>query len=147
MGPSSPEFKSYVRGLQILHFAMMAGVIMTLLVLKFFVGIQKISANPTMLYTFIGVAMFAMLLYFILYKKKIEAAKSFKGTTSEKLAHYREAFVFKLATFEGPALVGTIFHYLDGNPILLYGVLAFIVMLFLQRPTEENIIEELALKF
>ena len=146
MPKKSSEFKENLRGLQILHLAMVAGATMALFLLKFLSKAQGTSSDSVMLYSFIAVAGFSLLLYFLLYNKKIEAAKAFKGTTVEKMDKYREAFVFKLALIEGPAMIGAILHFLDGNLILFYASLALILLLFLQRPTEEKIVEELQLK-
>jgi len=136
-----------LRGLQILHIAMVAGVTMALFILKYLRSGQNTSPDSILLYGFLGAASISLLLYFTMYSKKLDAAKTFKGTTTEKLAKYREAFVFKLVTIEGPAMIAAILHFLDGNPILFYSSLVLIMLLFLQRPTEEKIVEELGLKF
>ena len=147
MQQSSSDFKYYVRNLQVLHLAMVAGVTMALFILKYLRNGQNTAPDSILLYSFIGAASIALLLYFTMYSKKIDTAKTFKGTMTEKLAKYKEAFIFKLATIEGPAMIGAILHFLDGNPILFYSSLALIILLFLQRPTEEKIVEELGLKF
>ena len=121
---------------------------MVLLILKYVIGVQNSESSLEITYVFIGIAILNLLLHFFLYRKKMDAINLDKtATIDQKLKEYKGAFMLKITTLNGLALIGAILHYLFGNPIIFYMSLAFIFMLILQRPTEDKIVAEMGLKF
>ena len=62
MQESFSDFKDFIRSLQILHIAMVVGAILTLLILKYVIGVQNSESDPVITYTFMGMASLPLLL-------------------------------------------------------------------------------------
>lgn len=141
------NFKEFVKGLQILHLALAVGVFLVLFILKYILGVDK-TANESLLFSYmaIGIAGMSFLLGTFIYNKRIDEIKSNKSRPAiEKIAEYRAAFIFRLATLEGPAMIAIILHFLEGHPITFYVAVAMIALLIVQRPTADKIKSEIGL--
>lgn len=147
MNPETSNFKEFFRNIQILHLAMFGGMAMIMLILKFILGIDE-KTDDDWMFTIIGLTISVMSIGFgyFLYNKKISDLQLKTHSVPERLAAFREAFIFKLATLEGSALICLILHFLDGSPYLFYAFLFILLLFGFERPTELRIQDELKLR-
>ncbi|MFK7980749.1 MAG: hypothetical protein AB8G86_12260 [Saprospiraceae bacterium] len=141
------NFKEFFRSIQILHGAMLMGVVLILIIFKFILGIENRSEGDY-LFAIVGISLAISSLVFgnIIYNKKVEAIKKEQLSVMDRLSQYREAFIMNLAFLEGPALTCLILHFLNGDPLLFYAAVFMIIMLVMARPMEEKITQELGLR-
>ena len=141
------SFDQFFRSLQILHAAMLMGMVVVLVMLKFVLGSQTVVGSDSLFIIMgMGLALFGLLMAYILPVKKINAIEQGKLSVTERLEKYREAFVLKMALIEGPALVCIILHYLQSDSLLFYTAIFLIIVFALSRPVAEKIKEELDLR-
>ncbi|MAY83800.1 MAG: hypothetical protein CMP59_06655 [Flavobacteriales bacterium] len=141
--------KEYLRGLSIVHAALLFGQIIFLALMLFINSTQIVDnsledLNEIFLILVPLVAIAGILGGKFLTQNKLESIKA-KSDLNEKLDLYRGALIVKLALLEGPSFFGIICYYLTGDYIYA-GIAALIIIIFFTyRPTKESIVKDLEL--
>lgn len=142
--------KEALKTLRILHFALLAGMIFFSLValFLFYNGLEPIDVELSRAFTYI-IPIFVVSGYVashLLFKNRMGVARSAKYLT-EKLTHYRAAFIVRLALLEGPAFFAIVAYMLTSELIFL-GWAAIIIVYFITLwPTPAKIVADLALNY
>ncbi|MCX6316076.1 MAG: hypothetical protein NTW29_02205 [Bacteroidetes bacterium] len=79
------------------------------------------------------------------YKKTMAMGEGTLYLLSDKLNHYRAAFIIYMALCEGPAIFSVIILLLTGKFIVLIITALLLAMMWLKVPTRSRIIQELKL--
>lgn len=141
--------KDYFKTMQILHLAMIAGLVFFMLVSAFFVrglllepidsGIMSILMVVVPLLIFGGLFGSTLLI-----KNKLNVAKQ-KPNLTEKMSDYRAALIINFAMLEGPSFFAIVAYMLTGN-LLFLGMAGLLLLVFFTiRPTTEKAIRDLEL--
>jgi len=147
MPTTSSHFTKFLKGIKILHLAFAIGVAAIIFILKFILGPSQVR-DSSMLFSYIAlaVAIGSAFMGSFIYNKKVANIRSNQQLSPmNKLKEYRAAFIFKIATLEGPSLIAAILHFLEGNPITFYIALAMLALLVVQRPMEDKVKGEIGL--
>ena len=138
--------KSFKTTLSIIHFALLAGIVLFLV----FVYLQnqsfKIDTDSSDVFIYI-IPIVAAMGYFgsLFIFKKIVDAITREAILENKLKKYYTASIIKYALIEGPTMIAIVAYYLSCNVLHLIIALSLLVYLFTQRPTNEKITKELKL--
>lgn len=141
--------KDYFKAMQIVHLAMIAGLVLFMLVSAFFVnGLIFDQTDGDIMNIFMVVV---PLLIFgglfgstVLVKNKLNLAKQ-KPNLLEKMSHYRSALIINFAMLEGPSFFAIVAYMLTGN-LLFLGMAGLLLLVFFTiRPTTEKAIRDLEL--
>ena len=141
--------KDYFKSLQIIHFALMMGILFFAIIAFILVSqgfaVAGLEDIDIMLSFFVPVFLIIGLVSgnFLFKLKVIEA----KGNLSllEKLNIYRGALIIKMALLEGPAFLSIIIFIITGKlmHLALTGILLIVFVLY--RPSKEKLISDLEL--
>lgn len=140
--------KLFLRTITIIHFALVAGVLMFGVVMFTITLNQKLDLSYTGDAMFFVVPIFAIagiLVGNYLYRKTIKELSS-KNTLREKLGGFQTASLIKYALLEGPALLGLVAFMNEGNRYYLIISIFLVGWLFMQRPTRDKIERDLMLE-
>ncbi|MCB0535298.1 MAG: hypothetical protein H6574_10845 [Lewinellaceae bacterium] len=145
MSKVSQNFAQYLRSLQIVFGALVAGQVITLTI--FYVLPQASGTALPGEGLAIRIPIVILLLLpaaFFLGRNRIEAARNLP-TLKEKMMAYRTALVLRWALLEGSGLLAAVFFFLSRNTLLLAvaGVIILVFMLFV--PSRERTISDLDL--
>lgn len=139
---------SYLRSLQMVHFALGIGMISFLVVCFVLHGSEDWESIPELSNIFTMVVPIVLLGGIVVgswfYNKRIEGINQ-TATVQQKLETYRTAFVIRLALHEGPTLFAIVAYLLTVNQWFLYMVLISIAGFVLLRPTADKIATTLSL--
>jgi len=141
--------KEYFRTLQIIHLALIAGLLFFGLLAVFLINSGEFIVELKELKKtfFILVPVFVIGGYLggrILFKKSMETAGK-KESLPEKMADYRSALIVKYALLEGPSMLAIIAYLLTGDLSFII-IAAFIIAIFLTlRPNAGRAISDLNL--
>ena len=132
--------KEVFRATQVITSALMMGVVLMTGVIYFMVRKgQELDPNfsPYILY---GVALMAgvgIVLGARLFRSKVLAVNT--NNLMSKLEHYRAGLILKYALLEFPALAAVICYFLSGDWLFLMVVLFMLVIMFINRPTLDQV--------
>lgn len=139
---------SYLRSLQMVHFALGIGMISFLVVCFVLHGSEDWESIPELSNIFTMVVPIVLLAGIVVgswfYNKRIEGINQ-TATVQQKLETYRTVFVIRLALHEGPTLFAIVAYLLTVNQWFLYMVLISIAGFVLLRPTADKIATTLSL--
>ncbi|HEY4876712.1 MAG TPA: hypothetical protein VIH86_14130 [Puia sp.] len=139
----------YVKSLQILHNALLIGLLLFALIVILLVknGFAATGNNfPADIFLYIAIAMSVILvaMSYKLFNQKLEEAKQ-ENNLEDKLNGYRAAFILQLALCEAPGLFAIICYFLTGNKMLL-GLLFLLVVNFgSSHLTKSKLVQQLEL--
>ena len=150
--PTPQNPKEHLQQMNILFFALLAGQLMIVAFMYFFVGKQPLDNGAEMSVAsgidpilIVGCLIFVAAVsasFFMYNKKKVEGAQ-LSGTLMEKLGHYRTSFVMRAALLEGPNLVMIMLYFFVSSNMIFMVLLAIGIALFLMiRPTADRIAED-----
>lgn len=141
------NFNQYLRTLQALFFALLAGQILATAVLYFIekpVAGNEIASSTVPEKTMtLALVVLAGLAYF-LYHKKVESARVQTGL-KEKLSDFRMACILKWAPLEVGTLSSAVLYFLTGKMFFVGMAVTVIAMFASQFPSRQRIITELDL--
>jgi len=140
--------KGYFKSLQIVHLALVLGIVFFALITIFLqlngFGDLGEDLNNIFFYTVIAFTIGGLFASNMVFKKKLGAINP-KNSLLEKGEKYREALIIKFALIEGPAFFSIVVYMLTGNSILLI-IIAFLVVVFIiNRPTKDKFVIDLGL--
>ncbi len=139
---------SYLRSLQMVHFALGIGMISFLVVCFVLHGSEDWESIPELSNIFTMVVPIVLLAGIVVgswfYNKRIEGINQ-TATVQQKLETYRTVFVIRLALHEGPTLFAIVAYLLTVNQWFLHMVLISIAGFVLLRPTADKIATTLSL--
>ncbi|MEZ5007606.1 MAG: hypothetical protein R2728_09665 [Chitinophagales bacterium] len=141
--------KEHIKNLLVLHLALLAGQLMILGMMSFFV-VESITfeVNETsQLFYIIGiVAIIGGLFLSEFLFNRLKSQISPELSLSQKLEQYRSAFIVRDALREGPGLINIIFFaFIESNVIFLAGAILIILIFLLTIPSQNSIISHLNL--
>lgn len=140
--------KSFLRTTSIIHFALVAGVLIFGFVMFSITENQKLDLSYTGDVMFFIVPIMAIAGIFVgnyLYENTIKELVS-KNTLREKLGGFQTASVIKYALLEGPALLGLVAFMNEENQYFLIISILLVGWLIMQRPTRDKIERDLMLE-
>lgn len=129
---------AFFKGLNIIHFALCAGLIIIAGVMRFLV---KQNAEPTdesnkLMFEIIGIAIGAInviaarFLFFTNSKPALSVQ-----SLGEKLNIFRSAHIVQMALLEGAGIINTIFYFLTKNDLHFFIAVGIILMMIWRRPS------------
>ena len=130
---SGNTVSSFFSRVRILHFAILAGLVMITGILFFLLrtgsggqGLGKANQVLSILGPVIGLV--TLLAAFLSYKVKMKSAVK-QNSLADKLGIFMTAHIIKLALLEGGAIINLVLFYLTGNlQLLIYAGLAILVI-------------------
>ena len=142
----------FLKAMATIHYALLAGVFMFLLVVIFLVQLNGggLMAGVTDDLTLIlyGIVYFAALATagfgIIIFERNMRNAKLFT-TLKPKVATFKSAYLIRLALIEGPAFVSILAYMFTGNYYFLPATALCLMMLVQSRPTQSFVAEKLYL--
>lgn len=140
--------KLFLRTSSIIHFALVAGVLILALVMYSITENQKLDLSyrgDPMFFIVPIMAIAGILVGNYLYINNIKRLTS-KNTLREKLAGFQTASIIKYALLEGPALLGLVAFMNEGNQYFLIISILLVFWLIMQRPTRDKIERDLMLE-
>ncbi len=143
------DFKNYLKSLQIVHLAMMAGIIafaMVAFYLNLGEGFGKAFLDEVPLFLLIVLVFTSgsIVASFIIERSRKENILTEKDL-SKKLALYRSLLVITLALHEGSAFLSIVMYLLTGNLFFLGFTFALLFLMLTRFPTESRIVRQLSL--
>ena len=141
---------TYLRVLNILFFALFAGQILFFAIAFYLVRIGGFEYRPDLDPVFRYIVPAAALLFpaagFFFFSKQLKSLPP-ELPLDQKLFRYRGAWIFKMASIEGPAMLAIIVFLLTRN--YAYAVIAgaIIIAFLLNKPQAHKIIRELNLSY
>ena len=142
------DFKSYIKTLTIIHFALVAGQVIFIAVVTGLNGSTKIlldAEKDPLIFAVPGLALIVLVAGAMLGKKLAETAAQ-KATLNEKLHHYRSALILRYAMIEGASLFGIVAYFLSGNFFFIIVSIVMILVMAMLRPTRHKIEEDLKIQ-
>ena len=138
----------FVQTLTIIYMALLSGLLLFIgfVFFQFEGGMTPtFDSSDTLLLIYPVVAIGAILLSQVIYKKLLTTAKNKSGLKS-KLQGYQTASIVKFALIEGPAFFGIVLTMVTGNTafIAIAGVL--VIFLLLQKPSQAKVENDLDLR-
>ncbi len=126
--------KEYFKGLKVVHFALMAGLVFFILVTVLLLQAGEFDMGDGEFTTLLGyvVLLFgagAIIASQVVFKARLKKIKMITGLP-EKLTEYRSALIVRYALLEAPAFFGIVAALLTGE-LLFLGLAAIIILLFL----------------
>ncbi len=141
------NFAQYLRSLQILFIALLAGQVIVCTVLYFVYEPQEVTfffreAWLEKVWPLVLIALIAFA--FFLNRRKLESARS-NNALSGKLADYRIASIMKWAMTEGSTLISALIFFESGKEIFLVMAGTTIAYFATQFPSRSRLVNELDL--
>lgn len=149
MNSQKLTFKDYFKSIQVIHLALMAGVV-------FFTAISIIlqmdgpfvdggaEMNFALIYVVPAFTIMGIFTSNFMFKQRLKESLS-KVNLKEKLDLYRSALIIKFALIEGPSFFAVIAYILTGNLIYIGIIVLLLAMFWIYRPTKEKLILDLEL--
>lgn len=137
-----------VKNITIIHFALLAGMVLFAAV-AFAVGkpfTTQINTTDPLLIAVPVLAVSCLFISNLLYKKFLAGAVEANDVPG-KLVGYQTAFIIRNALIEGPALFAIVAFLLSGSVVFIAIAIALILYFFSLRPTKDKIAEELQLSY
>lgn len=139
------NFAQYLKALQILYFALLAGSFIFIIVFYFLPQDKENLLPQDGLAIRIPILVFILLASaFFLGRNRIEAARN-QNTLQEKMVAYRAAVIIRWALLEGSVLLASVFFFLSRNLLLLTVALIGWAVLAIFYPSRDRIITDLDL--
>jgi hypothetical protein len=138
----SPGFLNQIR---MIHYAMVAGVI-TFLAVSLYLSLSELIQLPydpelSNILFLLTAALTGILLPvgYMLFNRQIMAVDKDKNLV-EKMAVYKAAFIVKMGLIEAPAFFSIVVLLLTGNQWLLIQILTVLLVMIINRPSAEKIV-------
>ncbi len=145
METTRTTFAKFNQQLQILFFAMLVGLIGISGILYFFVQPIPFTGDPMFFYIGGAVLVATTAVSLVLGKKFMADARE-KTSVEEKLLHFRQGQIVRMALRDGAVLINLmLYFFVSGHPDLLYFAGIGFVLFALLMPSRERIIRELDL--
>lgn len=139
--------KAIIKTLTIFHYAYCAAILIFGIVALYITENGAINFSDSKDIFFYLVPVFAIALAFLshfIFQQNLKKVKE-KTTLKEKLVHYQYSRIIRYAMLEAPALFGIVIFIITSNQFYLIISAVLLAYLFLLRPTESIIKEDLDL--
>ena len=140
--------KDYFRAIQIVHLAMVAGILFFVLISVFLqakaFGTMDDESNNLLMVFALAFAAIGIASSKILFRRKLIKCNA-KTTLTEKLDEYRSALIIKFASLEAPSFLSIVIYLLTGNTIVLVIAGVLIIIFLMYRPTKEKLMDDITL--
>jgi len=140
--------KQYFRGLKIIHFALIMGLVAFVGVGSFLVSTSSASKSSTDVELFSVIApilaVIAFFTSFYLFKFYLKKAKELK-TIKEKTTAYSTALIISLALLEAPGLFAVVITLMTSNLMFLIITAVMVAYMLTFHPSQERFIRDLEL--
>lgn len=143
--------KEYFKALKIVHFALLAGMVVFALI-SVFLNLTGTFSNENeffkefFIYIIPLFVLVGIVVSNVMFKKGLKQAKD-KNNLLEKMNFYRSALITRYAPLEGSAMFAIIAYLLSGDLIIL-GLAIIVIFIFLFiRPTAEKAGNDLELDY
>lgn len=145
MEPTPPP---QIKTLLILHFALLIGQVLFLLIAAFLVFSRKFPAEldkyaGEFILTAALLEIIAVVVARIVFKKRLRTINNGVFNLTQKMEQYRGANITRWAILEGAVLLIIIFFLLTNQWLILIIAVALIFIFFTTRPTAPNIAADL----
>lgn len=123
---------------QIIHGGLLAGAIMYLLVMLFFLidpSQLSFQVDSVFLYVILAIWAVIMLVHPIIYRKLKEQSRE-EDVYITKLEQYKQAKIVVWAMFEALSLVSMVFMLIEANAFFLVSAVLGLAFLTLKRPSK-----------
>ncbi len=148
MSAKQPNFRTYFKTLQILHFALLGGQLMVTGVFAFMVHYYLVQTDvnfPTnIIYLTLLLPVLGVLGSNFLFKIFLKRIPD-KAPIREKLTSYQTALLVRYAILEMPTLMLLVLYFLCGNQFLILAALLAAAYFLMMKPSEIGLIEDLEL--
>ena len=138
----------FFKSMQIIHFALMAGIFFFLIVAIFLqfngFGTMGEEFNTIIIYVTTLFVLFGIAASHFISKRKLQACIN-KSTLLEKMNTYREVLVLKFALLEAPSFLAIVSYMLTGNLYFVGLTVLMLAVFVVFRPTKAKAIVELHL--
>lgn len=138
--------RTYLRSLNILHLALLAGMVMLTVILFLFAEEREVEdqflQTLIMVLAIISIASLFGGLYIF---RKIISGIDKKLQLAEKLHKYRGASIVKWAMLEAPVLLSAICYFITNQTGFLITSVGLILFFMLHRPAKARIVNDLVL--
>lgn len=143
------NFKAYLKSLQIVHLAMMAGIVAFVLITLYLhlaggFGKAFVDETPHFLLIVLVFTSGSIIASLIIERSRKEKIGSEKDLAT-KLASFRSLAVVTLALHEAPAFLSIVMYLLTGNLFFLGFTIAMFFLMLSRFPTENKIARTLSL--
>lgn len=134
--------KEFFKAIQIIHLALMTGVIL-LGIFAFYFHYSGLNMeggkemNFGLIYVVPVFALGGILASNLVFKQKLKDCIA-KPTLKEKMTNYRSALIIKFAFIEGSSLFAVVAYLLTGNLIYLGFAVLLLIVFLAYRPTKEK---------
>lgn len=141
--------KEFFRSIQIIHFALMSGVIM-LGIFSFYFHYSGLEMedgkelNSGLIYVVPVFAIAGIVASNLVFKQKLNDCRA-KSILKDKMTNYRSALIIKFALIEGCSFFALIAYLLTGNLIYLGFAGLLLIVLITYWPSKEKTIIDLEL--
>lgn len=135
------KIKEDFKAIQILHLAMLVGVIAIASILSFLnMPLTAPSVDLSDIFTIISIVMtFGAIGVGTVLKGRSQQAASEIKTLEEALEHYRMDIIQRTALLEGAALISVIFMFISSNTFFLLPAALCIFLMITIRPSIEDL--------
>lgn len=150
MKDRSKSTAGFLKQTRLIHLVMLAGVTMFLAVSIYlsYSGALQLQNDPefsNLLFLLTaGLTIIMLPAGYILFRKQISAIEHTLGL-EEKLMQYRSAWIVKMGLTEAPAFFSIVVLLLTANPWLLIQIIAVLLVMAINRPSAEKIVNDLSL--
>ncbi len=143
------NLKAYFKFLQIIHTAIIVGVLLFMVVTVYLVNSGHFEASLTDSRDFFLAISALVTTSFLfagnfIYKKQMESIKQLTDF-KEQFTKIKNLLIIQFVIFEGPAFLSIVFYLVTGSLLFLVFTLLAILFLLKAKPNKEKIILELEL--
>lgn len=143
------KFKTYLKSLQVVHLAMMAGIVFFVsiaLFLQLSAGFVQAFADEESLFLLIILVLTSgsIATSFIIERSRKNEIGA-EPNLATKLVSYRSLQILTLALHEAPAFVSVVMYLLTGNLFFLGFTISLLLLMLMRFPTESKIAQNLSL--
>lgn len=135
------ETKAFIKTFSLIHYAMVTGVLLCGLALYYVRGDAFLRFEKTeedMLF-FISPMVAAAGIVFSRFLPNLIIKSRSMNTEEEKLGGFKVYYLIKYALLEGAGLFNVIAFYLSGNSLHLLIAAIMVLLLYIEKPTEEKL--------
>lgn len=147
-----PNHAADLKTLKILHFGLLMGPTLFLLISLFLVSTGSMGVGLEMYTDQIFIAMLIVAIIVVVfsrynYNKSLETLKNNSSSPEDNMQKYRGSLIARWATVEFAELLSIIFFLLTANYYLVILVVVLLIYFFTIRPTAENVSDDLGISF
>lgn len=150
MNKSQLTSKEYFRGLSLVFYVLISGILLFLIIALFINFTNNFAIDDKSFFYLISLLFLVFLTIGIvgsqiLFSNKLKKINARKSDLLSKTAEYRSNIITRYAFIEGPAFFSIVGYLLTGSNSFIMFVGVTIIILFMLRPSKEKLINDLQL--